>query len=135
MIKHIFSLITISFLLFMPSNLFAEHRIVANNEKPIALFVEFQFETKHMNQAIELLTEMQNQTIENEEVCIAYDVFMRDEEPNTIYIYEFYENIAALDIHNQTSYYKEIVGKKLPTLIKEQKILKLTPLNDLEIIM
>ena len=135
MIKHILSLITISLLIFLPSNLFAQQNVVVNNEKPIALFVEFQFETKDMNQALELLTEMQNQTIENEEGCIAYDVFMRDEEPNTIYIYEFYENDAALDTHNQASYFKEIVGVKLSSLIKEQKILKLTPINDLGIIM
>lgn len=108
---------------------------MSNNEKPIALFIEFQFETKDMNLAVELLTEMQNQTIEHEEGCIAYDILKNNEEPNTIYIYECYENKAALDAHNKASYFKEIVDKKLSTLIKEQKILKLNPINDLGIMM
>lgn len=133
--KHILHLIIISIMMVISSNLSAQQKKVSNNEKPIALFIEFQFETKDMNLAVELLTEMQNQTIEHEEGCIAYDILKNNEEPNTIYIYECYENKAALDAHNKASYFKEIVDKKLSTLIKEQKILKLNPINDLGIMM
>ncbi len=133
--KHILHLIIISIMMVISSNLSAQQKKVSNNEKPIALFIEFQFETKDMNLAVELLTEMQNQTIEHEEGCIAYDILKNNEEPNTIYIYECYENKAALDAHNKASYFKEIVDKKLSTLIKEQKILKLNLINDLGIMM
>ena len=90
------------------NNLSAQQKTVADNSKPIVLFVEFEFDTKDMDLAVELLTEMQNQTIENEEGCIAYDILLNVEEPNTIYLYECYENKAALDIHNNTPYFKEI---------------------------
>lgn len=122
-------------MMVISSSLSAQQKKAINSEKPVALFIEFQFEDRNVSLAVELLTEMQNQTIEHEEGCIAYDVLIRDEEPNTIYLYECYENKAALDIHNKASYFKEIVDKKLSTLIKEQKILKLTPINDLGIMM
>lgn len=117
------------------NNLVAQQKEVSNKEKPIVLFVEFQFETKDMILATELLTDMQNQTIELEEGCIAYDILLNDEEPNTIYLYECYENNAALDVHNNTSYFKEIVNEKLSPLIKSRKILKLNPINDIGIMM
>lgn len=117
------------------NNLSAQQKTVADIEKPIVLFVEFQFETKDMGTAIELLTEMQNETVENEEGCIAYDIMLNDEEPTTIYIYECYENKAALKAHNNALYFKKIVGEKLPSLIKAQKILKLNPINDIGIMM
>lgn len=117
------------------NNLSAQQKTVVDNNKPIVLFVEFEFETKDMNLAVELLTDMQNQTIENEEGCIAYDMLLNVEEPNTIYLYECYENKVALDAHNNASYFKEIVEEKLSPLIKTKKILKLNPINDIGIMM
>lgn len=117
------------------NNLSAQQKTVVDNNKPIVLFVEFEFETKDMNLAVELLTDMQNQTIENEEGCIAYDMLLNVEEPNTIYLYECYENKVALDAHNNASYFKEIVGEKLSPIIKTKKILKLNPINDIGIMM
>lgn len=113
----------------------AQQNKKSNNEDPIALFLEFQFEAEDMDFAIKLLTEVQNQTIENEEGCIAYDILLNDEEPNTIYLYECYENKAALDVHNNAAYYKNIVDKQLSPLIKERRVLKLKPINDLGIMM
>jgi len=117
------------------TNSSAQQSKMSNIEDPIALFLEFQFEAEDMNFAIELLTEMQNQTIENEEGCIAYDILLNDEEPNTIYLYECYENKAALDVHNNAAYYKNIVDKQLSPLIKDRRVLKLKPINDLGIMM
>ena len=117
------------------NNLSAQQKTVTDNNKPIVLFVEFKFDTKDMDQAVELLTEMQSKTIENEEGCIAYDMLLNVEEPNTIYLYECYENKVALDAHNNASYFKKIVGEKLTPLIKGKKILKLNPINDIGIMM
>ncbi len=133
--KHILNIITISIMMVISNNLIAQQQKSSNNEEPVALFVEFQFEAANMNFALDLLTEVQNQTIEHEEGCIAYDILVSNEEPNTIYLYECYENEVALDAHNKASYFKEIVTKKLPSLIKKQKILKLTPINNLGIMM
>ena len=115
----------------MPNKLSAQQSKLSNNEKPISLFVEFQFEAKDMKLAIELLTTMQNKVIEHEEGCIVYDKILSEEEPNTIYLYECYENKTALDVHNKASYFKSIVENQLVPLIKDQKILKLHPINEI----
>lgn len=117
------------------SNLSAQPQSVADNGKPIVLFVEFKFDDKDMDLAVELLTEVQNQTIENEEGCIAYDILLNNEEPNTIYLYECYENSFALKAHNNASYFKKIVNEKLSPLIKAKKILTLSPINEIGMMM
>ena len=132
---NVLYILTLSIMMTLSTNLTANQQEVTDNEKPIVLFVKFDFDAKDMKVAVELLTEMQNQTIENEEGCIAYDILQNVEEPNTVYLYECYENKAALNAHNKASYYKKIVGEKLPSLIKGQKILKLNPINDLGMMM
>ncbi len=135
MSKHVLNILIITIMMVLSNNLSAQQKTTSSNEKAIVLFVEFQFEAKDMDYAVELLTEMQDQTIENEEGCIAYDILQNSEEPNTIYLYECYDNKQALDIHNNASYFKEIVGEKLSGLIKTKKILKLNPINDIGMMM
>ena len=119
--------------LFFSLSLFAHGQSVNNDEKPVVLFVEFSFDVKDMELAIEILTEMQNQTYENEEGCISYDLLLSKEDPNTVFIYECYENNAAVKLHNNTPYLKDIVVKKLTPIIKSQKIKTLSPINDMGI--
>lgn len=133
--KNILQILILSIMMVTSNNVSAQQKPVTDNSKPIVLFVEFEFDTKDMDRAIELLTEMQNETIENEEGCIAYDMLLNVEEPNTIYMYECYENKAALDAHNNAAYFKNIVNDKLAPLIKTKKILKLNPINDIGIMM
>lgn len=130
--KLVLKTLILSIMMVLSNNLFGQQNA---DDKAIVLFVKFQFETKDMELAIELLTEMQNQTIENEEGCIAYDILLNEKEPNTIYLYECYENETALEVHNNASYFKKIVDEKLSSLIKEQEILKLNPINDIGIMM
>ena len=129
--RQILQFLTFSFFLIFSQSLTAQQQTVDNNGKPVVLFVEFQFDAKDMDFAIELLTEMQNQTYENEEGCLTYDILLSTENPNTIFIYECYENNAAVELHNNAPYFKDIVVKKLVPLIKSQKILTLSPVNDM----
>lgn len=98
-----------------------------NNEKGVVLFVEFELDQKNMETALALLKEMQIQTLENEEGCIAYDILLSEEQPNKIFLYENYENTLAQREHNNSPYFKEIVSNKLPRYIKGSKITKLYP--------
>lgn len=132
--QRLLFVLTILVSLFISNDILAQ-KAVNNDEKPVVLFVEFEFDAKDMDQAIELLTEMQNQTIENEEGCIAYDILLHKEQPNTIYMYECYENNAAVKHHNNTAYFKSIVDKKLIPLIKNKKILTLSPINEIGVMM
>lgn len=131
--KRLLQVLVLSFSLFFSFSLFAQEHEVNNDEKPIVLFVEFEFDAKDMGLAVELLTEMQNQTYENEDGCMSYELLLTKEKPNTIFIYECYENDAAVKFHNNTLHYKDIVVKKIVPLIKTRKILTLSPINDMGI--
>lgn len=100
-----------------------------NTSEPYVILVEFTFADENLEEAIELLSDMQMQTLENEEGCLVYDVLLSEEDPAIIFIYESYESEDAYTVHCNTPYFKEIVQKKLQPLIKTQKITKVFPLN------
>lgn len=104
-------------------------QLSGQDEEGVTLFVEFTFDEKDMDTALDLLSEMQMQVLENEEGCIAYDLLMSDDAPNKVFIYESYENKDALNKHNNTPYFKDIVKQKLPKYIKDSKIITMYPLN------
>lgn len=98
-------------------------------EEPYVILVEFMLNEARVDEAIELLSDIQLQTIENEEGCLVYDVLLSEEDSARVFIYESYESEVAYKVHSNTSYFKEIVLKKLKPLIKSQKIIKVFPLN------
>jgi len=104
-----------------------------NEEDPYVILVEFTFDERTVDEAIDLLLEMQEQTLENEEGCLVYDVMLSEENPAKIFIYESYENEAAFTIHQRSSYHKAIITEKLSPLLKESKVTKVIPLNQDEI--
>ena len=128
--QRLLSLLFLSLSLVFTQTLFAQQE-ANNEEKAVVLFVEFEFDAKNLETALDLLTEMQEQSLENEEGCIAYDILLSAEKPNTVYIYECYENKAALKVHNNATYFKTIVEKELKPIIKAQKILTLSSLNEM----
>lgn len=100
-----------------------------NNDDPYVILVEFTVDEKNRNQVISLLSEMQEQTLENEEGCLIYDVLLSEDDPTKIFIYENYESESAYDIHSNSSYFKAIVSDKLNPLIKESRITKVIPIH------
>lgn len=98
-------------------------------DEPYVILVEYTFDEKDIDTALELLSEMQMKTLENEEGCLVYDLLLSEEDPNTVFIYESYESEAAFKVHANSKYFKAIVTTKVTPLIKKQKITKLIPLN------
>lgn len=101
-------------------------------EDPYVIIVEFTFDEKNVDKAIDLLLEMQTQTLVNEEGCIIYDLLLSEEDPSKIFIYESYEHAKAFKAHENSPYYKAIVTKQLAPLIKESKVTKVIPLSQEE---
>ncbi len=97
--------------------------------EPYVILVEFVLDEARIDEAIELLSDIQMQTLEKEEGCLVYDVLLGEEDPARVFIYESYESEAAYKVHANASYFKEIVLKKLKPLVKSQKITKVFPLN------
>lgn len=100
-----------------------------NMDEPYVILVEYTFDEKDIDTALELLSEMQAQTLENEEGCLVYDLLLGEDDPNTVFIYESYESETAFKIHTNSKYFKAIVPTKLTPLIKKEKITKVIPLN------
>lgn len=100
-----------------------------NMDEPYVILVEYTFDEKDIDTALELLSEMQAQTLENEEGCLVYDLLLSEDDPTTVFIYESYESEAAFTVHTNSKYFKAIVPTKLTPLIKKQKITKVIPLN------
>jgi quinol monooxygenase YgiN len=98
-------------------------------EDPYVIIVELSFDEQQVDSAIDLLLEGQALTLENEEGCIIYDVLLSETDPNTVFIYESYENEAAYKIHENSAYYKSILKNKLNPLIKKSRVTKVIPLN------
>lgn len=115
------------FLIFLSANT----RILKaqTSGEPYVILVEFALDGARVDEAIELLSDIQLQTLENEEGCLVYDVLLSEEDPAKVFIYESYESEDAYKVHSNAPYFKEIVLKKLKPLIKSQKITKVFPLN------
>ncbi|HHV86111.1 MAG TPA: antibiotic biosynthesis monooxygenase [Petrimonas sp.] len=115
------------FLIFLSANT----RILKaqTSGEPYVILVEFALDGARVDEAIELLSDIQLQTLENEEGCLVYDVLLSEEDPAKVFIYESYESEDAYKVHSNAPYFKEIVLKKLKPLIKSQKITRVFPLN------
>jgi quinol monooxygenase YgiN len=122
-------LATAALLLTYANGVSAQNDETAASPDGVVLFVEFSFDENDLDTAIELMTQMQSQVLENEEGCLAYDLLMSEEEPNKIFVYESYENQDAVKKHNNSPYFKEIVGGKLKKLIKNQTVKTLYLIN------
>jgi len=101
-------------------------------EDPYVIIVEFTFDENDMDKAIDLLLDMQTQTLENEEGCLIYDVLLSEDDPSRIFIYESYENEVAFKEHEGSDYFRTIVTKQLTPLVKESKVTKVVPLSKVE---
>ncbi|HOM63629.1 MAG TPA: putative quinol monooxygenase [Dysgonamonadaceae bacterium] len=122
-------LATAALLLTYANGVSGQNDETAASPDGVVLFVEFSFDENDLDTAIELMTQMQSQVLENEEGCLAYDLLMSEEEPNKIFVYESYENQDAVKKHNNSPYFKEIVGGKLKKLIKNQTVKTLYLVN------
>lgn len=127
--QRILSIVLIAFICLLMNAVPSQAQTTGEPKQGVVLFVEFTFDEKDMDTALELLNELQMQVLENEEGCIAYDLLLSNDNPTKVYLYESYEDAEALKKHNNTPYFKDIVTVKLPKYIKESKIINLYPLN------
>lgn len=77
--QQIFKIALLAFAIALINVSHSLAQVTLNNEKGVVLFVEFELDQKNMETALALLKEMQIQTLENEEGCIAYDILLSEE--------------------------------------------------------
>ena len=84
---------------------YPRHSQAQNAGEPYVILVEFTLDESRVDEAIELLSDIQLQTLENEEGCLVYDVLLSEEDPARVFIYESYESEAAYKVHSNASYF------------------------------
>ena len=77
----------------------------------------------------EFMPLMKNQaknSLQNEVGCMRFDVCVRKDEPNQVFLYEVYDSQESLEIHRSTEYFKQysadtadLVAEKVVTIYDE----------------
>ena len=104
------------------------HSLHAQNNEAYVLLTEYTIEESNMDKAIDLLSEIQTQTLENEESCTVFEILLSDEDTSKVFVYESYESEAAYKKHAAAAYFKNNAPKLKP-LVKATKKTKLIPIN------
>ncbi len=90
---------------------------------------EIDIDESNFDTVVDLLSELQQNTLNNEEGCVVFDVLLVEDNLTKIFIYESYENLSAFTAHTNSAYYKKIVNKDLKPHIKKETKTKVFPIN------
>ncbi len=90
---------------------------------------EIDIDESNFDTVVDLLSELQQSTLNNEEGCVVFDVLLVEDNLTKIFIYESYENLSAFTAHTNSAYYKKIVNKDLKPHIKKETKTKVFPIN------
>ena len=92
----------------------------------IAVHVIFKIKSNCMAEFLPLMKQQAKNSLEKEPGCQRFDVCMRKEEPNIVYLYEVYESKEEFDKHINTEHYKrytsdtvDLVAEKNVTIYDE----------------
>ena len=53
--------------------------------------------------------------------CRVFNIHVRKDDPNHVFIYEVYENAAALEAHRQTPHFKKYLAEAVPLLASRER--------------
>lgn len=125
--RHIFIL---SVLLFVSAfcNIIVANTHTAEGE-PYVMISVLKIDEAKIDDAIDLLSDLQLMTLESEEGCLIFDVLLSDEDPTKAFIYESYLSEDAYNKHMKSKHYSDVYLKKLSPMIKEANITKVFMLN------
>ncbi len=98
-------------------------------EDPYVVLSEINIDESNFDTVVDLLSELQQNTLDNEEGCVVFDVLLVEDNFTKIYIYESYESLSAFTAHTNSAYYKRIVNKDLKPYIKKETKTKVFPIN------
>lgn len=124
--RHIFIL---SVLLFVSAFC---NIIVANSHtegEPYVMISVLEIDEAKIDDAIDLLSELQLITLESEEECLIFDVLLSDDNPAKAFIYESYSGEDAYNKHVKSKHYSDLYLKKLSPMLKEVNVTKVFMLN------
>lgn len=88
----------------------------------ITLAVRYQCQPGKSDEVISALRRMSALVKQHEPGCHAYQISRSHDDPDALLLYELYADQAALDLHGQTSHFREIVqGEVIPMLKSRER--------------
>ena len=92
----------------------------------IAIHVIFTIKPDCMSEFLPKMKQQAKNSLENESGCHRFDICVRTEEPNIVYLYEVYDSKMEFEKHINTKYYKDynadiadLVSEKVVTIYDE----------------
>lgn len=128
MITNRRSFILITLLLVSSFTSWAVEKMHVEGE-PYVLISVFKIEETKVDEAIDLLSDLQLNTLESEDGCLIYDVLLSDNDPTQVFVYESYDSEGEYSKHIKSKHYIDIFEKKLKPLLKEATTTKVFLLN------
>lgn len=63
---------------------------------------------------------------QTEDGCIAYDLYSVDDDPDTLYLWEVWQDQAALDTHMKQPHMPDLMAALFPTLARDPDMIRLS---------
>lgn len=82
--------------------------------------VTFEITPGQMDAFLPIMQENARASRETEPGCQRFDVCVSDAQPNTIYLYEVYDDAAAFEAHKQTAHYATFGTQGGPMIADKQ---------------
>ncbi len=98
-------------------------------DEPYVLISVIKIDENKVDEAIDLLSDLQLSTLEKEEGCVIYDVLLGEDDPTQVFIHESYMDEKSYNLHVKSKHYQDLFAKKLSLMIKDIKTTKVFLLN------
>jgi autoinducer 2-degrading protein len=99
---------------------------------PLAILVEFAIKREDVGKFRPLIVQNARSSLSSEPGCLRFDVLSIQQEPNSIVLYEIYQNESAFDSHLQTHHYKMFAeaSKKMIERVSVRRLSFVEPPRD-----
>jgi quinol monooxygenase YgiN len=94
----------------------------------VCLVVRYYVKPGNVDAVADALRRMAPFVKEREPGCLVYRVDRSSEDPNLLFLYEEYENRAAVDAHRATPHYAEHITGTIVPLLERREVAFATPL-------
>ncbi|WP_415403957.1 putative quinol monooxygenase [Tateyamaria sp. SN3-11] len=88
---------------------------------PYAVTVVFDIKPGHMDRFLSHIIRNARRSLYDEPGCQQFDVCTDPGEPNTVFLYELYDDLAAFEAHQQTPHYLE-TGPRIADLVASKTL-------------
>jgi len=92
------------------------------------ILAEYEVSDENLTKVLELIAQMQIET-SKEEGCIYYRAHQKSEEPNKIVLYEIYKDEASVNVHRESTHFKEIALQQIVPLLSSRKVTRLDAIS------